>query len=60
MQAGAEPERYKLSYSISFKKFFCFNLHKKCCGETLRFKVESSLSFPNLEVPEIIPLIVLF
>ena len=54
MRAGAEPERYNLSYSISLKKFFCFNLRKKRSSEASRFKVASSFSFPNLEVSEII------
>ena len=49
IQAGAEP-KYNSSYSISLKKFFCFNLRKKRCSEALRFKVGSSLSFSNLEV----------
>ena len=59
MWAGAEPEGYNLSYSISFKKFFCFNLHEKRCSEASRFKVGSLLSFSNLEVSEIISLIAL-
>ena len=59
IRAGAEPEGYNLSYSISLKKFFCFNLHKKRCSEASRFKVGSSLSFLNLEVSEIISSIAL-
>ena len=51
--------RYNLSYSISLKKFICFNLRKKRCSEASRFKVGSSLSFSNLEVSEIISSIVL-
>ena len=47
--AGAEPEGYNLSYSISLKKFFCFNLSKKRYSEASRFKGGSSLSFPNLK-----------
>ena len=57
--AGAEPEWYNLSYLVLLKKFFYFNLRKKCCGEASRFKDESSLSFSNLEVPEIISSIAL-
>ena len=49
MWAGAEPEGYNSSCSISLK-FFCFNLWKKCCNEALRFKVGSSFSFLNLEL----------
>ena len=45
---------YNLSYSISLKKLFCFNLHKKRCTEASRFKVGSSFSFSNLELSEII------
>ena len=59
VRAGAEPEGYNLSYWISLKKFFCFNLHKKRCSEASRFKVGSSLSFSNLEVSEIISSIAL-
>ena len=59
IRAGAKPEGYNLSYSISLKKFFCFNLRKKRCREASRFNVGSSLSFPNLEVSEIISLIAL-
>ena len=33
--AGAEPEGYNLSYSISLKKIFCFNLRKKRCSEII-------------------------
>ena len=29
IQARAEPERYNISYSISLKKFICFNIRKK-------------------------------
>ena len=54
IQAGAEPEGYNLSYSISWKKFFCFNLRKKRCSKVSCFKVASSRSFSNLEVSEII------
>ena len=54
MRAGAETERYDLSYSFLLKKFFCFNLGKKRCTEASRFKVGSSLSFSNLDVWEII------
>ena len=57
--AGAEPEGYNLSYSISIKKFFCFNLCKQHCSEASHFKVGSSLSFLNLEVSEIISSIAL-
>ena len=57
--AGAEPEGYNLSYSISLKKFFCFNLRKKRCSEASRFKGGSSLSFPNLEESKIISSIAL-
>ena len=35
IRAGAEPERYILSYSISLKMVFCFNLRKKLCSEAL-------------------------
>ena len=59
MRAGAEPEGYKLSYSISMKKFFSFNLREKRCSEASHFKVGSSLSFSNLEVSEIISSIAL-
>ena len=52
--AGAEPERYNLSYTYSLRKSSCFNLHKKCCSEASRFKVGSSLSFLNLDLSEII------
>ena len=51
--AGAEPEGYNLSYSISLKKFFCFNLRKERCSPASRFSVGSSLSFSNLQVSEI-------
>ena len=51
--AGAEPERYNLSYSISLKKFLCFNLRRKRCSEASRFEVGHSLRFSNLEVSEI-------
>ena len=54
IRAGAEPDGYSLSYSISLKKGFCFNLRKNYCSESLRFKDASSLSFSNLEVSEII------
>ena len=54
MGAGAEPERYNLSYSFSLKKVFCFNLRKKRCSEASRFKIGSSLNFSNLDVSEII------
>ena len=54
MRAGVEPEGYSLSYPISLKKYFCFNLCKKRCSEGSRFKVGSSLSFWNLELSEII------
>ena len=37
--AGAEPEGYSLSYSLSLKKFFCFNLRKKRCSEASCFHV---------------------
>ena len=57
--AGAETEGYNLSYSISIKKFFCFNLCKQHCSEASRFKVGSSLRFLNLEVSEIISSIAL-
>ena len=59
MRAGAEPEGYNLSYLISLKKFFCFNLCKKRCSEASHFKVGSSLSFSNLELSEIISSIAL-
>ena len=52
IRAGPEPEGYNLSYSISLKNAFCFNLCKKRCSEASRLKVRSSSSFPNLEVPE--------
>ena len=39
--AGAEPEGYNFSYSVSLIKFFCFNLRKKRCSETWRFRVGS-------------------
>ena len=55
----AEPEGYNLSYSISLKKIFCFNLRKKCCSEDSRFKVGFSLSFLNLEVSEMVSSMVL-
>ena len=42
MRAGAEPEGYNLSYSISLKELFCFNLRKKRCSEASHFKVVSS------------------
>ena len=54
MRAGAEPEGYNLSYSISLKTFFSFNLRKERCSEASRCKVGSSLSFSNLELSEII------
>ena len=47
----SRTRRIQLSYSISLKKFFCFNLRKRCCSEAVRFKVGSSLSFSNLEMP---------
>ena len=53
MRAGAEPEGHNLSYSFLLKKFFCFNLREKHCSEASLSKVGSSLSFSNLEVPEI-------
>ena len=59
MRAGAEPEGYNLSYSISLKQCFCFNLRKKRYSEASRFKVGSSLSFSNLEMSEIISSIAL-
>ena len=45
MQAIAEPEGGKLSYSTSLKKFFCFNLQKKRCSKASYVNAESSLSF---------------
>ena len=39
---------------MSLKKPSCFNLRKKRCGETWRFKVGSSLSLSKLEVSKII------
>ena len=45
IRVAAKPEGCNLSYSISLKKFFCFNLRKKRCSEAFRFKVGSSLSF---------------
>ena len=39
---------------ITLKTFFCVTLRKKRCSEVSSFKVGSSLSFSNLEVPEII------
>ena len=36
------------------KKVSCFNLRKKLRSEASRFKVGSSLSFSNLELPKII------
>ena len=39
---------------IFVKKFFCFNLRKKCCSEASSFKVVPSLSFSKLDVSEII------
>ena len=59
MRAGAEPEGYNLSYSISLEKVFCFNSRKKRFNEVSRFKVGSSLGFLNLEVSEIISSIAL-
>ena len=59
MRAGAETEGYNLSYLISLKRLFCFNLRKKRCSEASRFKVWSSLSFSNLEVSEIVSSIAL-
>ena len=59
MRAGAEPEGYNLSYSISLRKFFCFNLRKNRCSKASRFKVGTSLSFSNLELSEIISSIAL-
>ena len=53
IRAGAEPEGYNLSYSISFRTFFCFNLRKERCNEASRFKGESSMSFSNLELSNI-------
>ena len=41
------------------KTFFCFKLRKNRFSEASRFKVGSSLSFPNLEVSEIISSIAL-
>ena len=53
IRARAEPEGYNLSYSIPLKKFFLVSIYaKNPCSEPLRFKVGSSLSFPNLEVSE--------
>ena len=54
IRAGAEPEGYNLSYSISLKKFLCFNLRKKCGSEASHLKILSSFSFLNLEVSGII------
>ena len=51
---GSEPQGYNLSYTFSLKKFFCFNLPKKRCSEASSFKVETLLSFSNLDVFEII------
>ena len=59
MRARAEPEGYNLLYSVSLKKFFCFNLRKTRCSEASRFKVGSSFSFSNLEVSGIISSIAL-
>ena len=59
IRAGAEREEYNLSHSISLKTFFCFKLRKKRCSEASRFRVGSSLSFSNLEVPETISSIAL-
>ena len=59
IQAGAEPEGYNFAYSVSLKKFFCFNLCKKHYSEAWRFKVGSSLSFSKLELSEIISSIAL-
>ena len=56
--AGAEPEGYNLSYSISLNLFF-FKLRKKRCSEASSCKAGSSLSFSNLEVSEIISWIAL-
>ena len=44
MRAEAEPKGYNLLFSISLKKFFSFNLHKKRCSEASRFKVGSSVT----------------
>ena len=41
IRAGAEPEGYNLSCSISLKKFFCFNLREKRCTEASRFKKDN-------------------
>ena len=59
MRAGAEPEGYNLSYSISLEKVFCFNSRKKRFNKVSRFKVGSSLGFLNLQVSEIISSIAL-
>ena len=59
IRAAAEPEGYNLSYSISLKKIFCFNLRTKRCSEASRFEVGSSFRFSNLEVLEIISSITL-
>ena len=39
---------------IFVKKFFCFSLRRKHCSEASGFKFGSSVSFPNLDVLEII------
>ena len=54
IRVAAEPKGYNLYIIFIFvKKFLCFNLRKKR-SEASHFKVESSLSFSNLEVSEII------
>ena len=60
IRAGAEPEEYNLSYLISLKMFFCFNLRRNRCSEASRFKVGPSPIFSNSEVSEIISSIALF
>ena len=60
IRTEAEPEGYNLSYSVSLKNIFCFNLHKKHCSEASRFKVGSSFNFSNLEVSQIISTTALF
>ena len=50
----SRTRRIQLIIFNFIKKVFCFNLRKKRCSEASRFKVESSLSFSNLELSEII------
>ena len=40
IRAVPEPERYNLLCSFSLKNFSYFNLRKKHCNETSRFKIK--------------------